>query len=185
MNLKDALPKELERSKPQISHKGEVEGMSEWRRRAMYGLGPGVTFTFARTFTQRDVEVFGDITRDYNPVHYEERFAQVKGFSGLICHGLLIGSMVCELGGQVGWLASGMEFRFLLPVYIGETITCRITIKEVDQRNFSRALGIFTNQDGQRVLEATLTGFIPGTREREVLAEMMAEGDPTNKLRGD
>jgi acyl dehydratase len=159
MNLKEALPKELQRSKPQIPHKGEVEGMSEWRRRAMYGLGPGVTFTFARTFTQRDVEVFGDITRDY--------------------------SMVCELGGQVGWLASGMEFRFLHPVYIGETITCRITIKEVDQRNFSRALGIFTNQDGQRVLEATLTGFIPGTREREVLAEMMAEGDPTNKLRGD
>ncbi|MFQ5841920.1 MAG: MaoC family dehydratase [Thermodesulfobacteriota bacterium] len=159
--------------------------MSEWRRRAMRGLSPGMTFTFVRTFTQRDVEVFGDITRDYNPVHYEERFAQVKGFSGLICHGLLVGSMVCELGGQVGWLASGMEFRFFRPVYIGDTITCRITIEEVDQRNFATAEGTFTNQDGQKVLEATLTGFIPGPREREVLAKMKAEGDPTNKLRRD
>lgn len=157
--------------------------MSEWRGRAIEGLSLGMTFTFSRTFTQRDVEVFGDITRDYNPVHYEERFARVKGYSGLICHGLLVGSMVCELGGQVGWLASGMEFRFLRPVYIGETITCRIVIEEVDQRNFTRAEGIFTNRDGQRVLEATLTGFIPGAREREVLAKMMAEGDPTNKLR--
>jgi acyl dehydratase len=90
--------------------------------------------------------------------------------------------MVCELGGQIGWLASGMEFRFLRPVYIGEKITCRITIEDIDDRNFARAKGTFTNQDGQRVLEANLTGFVPGTCEREVLAKMMAEGDPTNKL---
>ena len=158
--------------------------MTEWRRRATQGLSPGMTFTFERTFTKRDVEAFGDITRDYNPVHYEERFTRVKGFSGLICHGLLVGSMICELGGQVGWLASGMEFRFLSPIYIGERITCRLTIEEVDNRGFARAEGTFTNQDGQRVLEATLTGFIPDTPEREILAKMMAEGDPTNKLRG-
>jgi len=157
--------------------------MSEWRQHAAQGLSPGMIFTFTRTFTKRDVEVFGDITRDYNPVHYEERFAQVKGFSGLICHGLLVGSMICELGGQIGWLASGMEFQFLRPIYISETITCRVTIKEIDERNFARAEGIFTKQDGQRVLKATLTGFIPGTRERKVLSKMMAEGDSTNKLR--
>jgi acyl dehydratase len=142
-----------------------------------------MTFTFSRTFTRKDIGSFGDITRDYNPVHYEKRFTRAKGFSGLICHGLLVGSMVCELGGQVGWLASGMEFRFLRPVYIGDTITCSITIEEVNDRNFAKAEGTFTSQDGRRVLEATLTGFIPGARERKILAKMMAEGDPTNKLR--
>jgi len=75
-----------------------------------------------------------------------------------------------------------MEFQFLRPIYISETITCRVSIKEIDERNFARAEGIFTKQDGQRVLKATLTGFIPGTHEREVLSKMMAEGDPTNKL---
>ena len=78
-----------------------------------------------------------------------------------------------------------MEFRFLRPIYIGEAITCSITIGEVDQRNLTRAEGTFTNQDGQRVLEATLTAFIPDVGERDVLAKMMAEGDPTNKLRRD
>jgi acyl dehydratase len=144
-----------------------------------------MTFTFERTFTERDVEIFGDITRDYNPVHYDGRFTRVKGFSGLICHGLLVGSMVCELGGQVGWLASGMEFRFLRPIYIGETITCTLTILEIDARGFARGEGTFTNRDGEKVLEAILTGFVPGSREREVLTMIMAEGDPTNKLRGD
>ena len=57
-----------------------------------------MTFTFTRTFTKIDVEVFGNITRDYNPVNYERQFALVKGFSGLICHGLLIGSKIYELG---------------------------------------------------------------------------------------
>ncbi len=158
--------------------------MSEWRRRATQGLRPGMTFTFERTFTERDVEIFGDITRDYNPVHYDERFTRVKGFSGLICHGLLVGSMMCELGGQVGWLASGMEFRFLRPIYIGDTITCTLTILEIDARGFARAEGTFTNRDGEKVLETILTGFVPGSREREVLSLMMADGDPTNKLRG-
>ena len=144
-----------------------------------------MTFTFERTFTERDVEIFGDITRDYNPVHYDKRYTLIKGFSGLICHGLLVGSMVCELGGQVGWLASGMEFRFLRPVYIGETITCTLTILEIDARGFARAEGTFTNRGGEKVLEAILTGFVPGRREREVLTMIMAEGDPTNKLRGD
>jgi len=157
--------------------------MSEWRQQAAQGLGPGMTFTFTRRFVRRDVEVFGDITRDYNPVHYEERFTRITEFPGLICHGLLVGSMICELGGQVAWLASAMEFQFLRPVYIGETITCRLTIEEVDERGFARATGIFTNQDDLRVLEATLKGFIPGPREKEVLTEMIAEGDPTNKLR--
>jgi hypothetical protein len=63
--------------------------------------------------------------------------------------------------------------------------SCRLTIEEVDDRGFARAEGIFTNRDGKMVLEATLTGFIPGAREREVITEMMTEGDPTNKLRGD
>ena len=31
-------------------------------------------------------------------------------------------------------------------------------------------------------LEADLAGILPGTREREVLEKMVAEGDPTNKL---
>jgi acyl dehydratase len=61
--------------------------MSEWRRRAAKGLSAGMTFTFSRTFTQKDVETFGDITRDYNPVHYEERFTRVRDFQALSATG--------------------------------------------------------------------------------------------------
>jgi acyl dehydratase len=137
---------------------------------------------FSRTFTEADVEAFGHTTRDYNPVHYEPRFTELKGFSGPICHGLLVGSMICEPGGQWGWLASGMSFDFLKPVYIGDTVTCEMTILEVNERGRAQAEAAFTNQKGEPVMRAKLTGFLPGPRERTLLARMVAEGDPTNPL---
>jgi acyl dehydratase len=91
--------------------------------------------------------------------------------------------MICELGGQVGWLASGMAFHFLRPVYFGETITCEIEIREINGRNSATAEAVFTNSNGVEVLHASLTGYVPGSAEKEVLSKMLAEGDPTNRRR--
>jgi len=156
--------------------------MSDLRRRAIGGLKAGDTFEITRTFTREDTVAFGALTRDYNPVHYEPRFAQDRGFSGMICHGLLTGSMICEVGGQIAWLATGMSFRFRRPVYPGDTITCRLVISEVDERGRARAAATFTNQHGEQVAIAELTGYLPTDRAREILADMVAEGDPTNAI---
>jgi 3-hydroxybutyryl-CoA dehydratase len=156
--------------------------VSEIRSKAVTGLAVGDTFITTRSFSQDETNDFGHLTRDYNPVHYEERFANVKGFKGLICHGLLTGSMICEAGGQIGWLASRMDFRFKRPVYFGDSITCRITITSIEANGKAEARAIMTNQDGVEVLEAWLEGILPGPDEKEVLQAMQAEGDPTNPL---
>jgi 3-hydroxybutyryl-CoA dehydratase len=158
--------------------------MSEIRQKTIQGLAAGDTFVVLRQFTEEDVLAFADVTRDYNPIHFEKRFVQTKNFNGRICHGLLVGSMLTEIGGQIGWLASEMNFRFKRPVYLGDTIECTFTISEIDERNRARAEAIYRNQDGTIVLEADLAGILPGTPEREVLDTMVAEGDPTNKLNG-
>ncbi len=157
--------------------------MTEIRRRAIEGLRPGDTFTLTRTFSGEESRAFGELSRDYNPVHCERRFTEAKGLSGPILHGLLVGSLLTELGGQIGWLASGMDFRFRKPVYPGETVTCRLTLGEIDDVGRASASAVFTNQAGEVVLEAGLRGRLPGPAEREVLAAMVAEGDPTNGLR--
>lgn len=156
--------------------------MSDLRRRAIRGLKAGDTFEITRTFTREDTVAFGALTRDYNPVHYEPRFAQDKGFSGTVCHGLLTGSMICEVGGQIAWLATGMSFRFRRPVYPGDTIACRLVISEVHEQGRARAAATFTNQHGEQVATAELTGYLPTGRVREILADMVAEGDPTNGI---
>ena len=162
--------------------RGETAPRS-WRRDAAEGrLAAGSTVVFRRTFTAREVEEFGRLTRDYNPVHFEPRFAALKGFPTVVAHGLLTGAMVCEAGGQWAWLADGMSFRFLRPVDVGDTIECRVTIREVGERGRARADAEMTNQRGETVLRAELTGFVPVGEERKLLGEMIAAGDPTNPL---
>ncbi len=157
--------------------------MSYIRKKTIAGLKPGDSFTVSRTFTENDATAFADVGRDYNPVHFDLRFAKVKSFHGPICQGLLVASLLTEIGGQIGWLASEMNFRFKKPVYFGDTIECRFTITELDNRNRAKAEVMFKNHRDETVIEAYVTGIAPGLPERRVMEVMMAEGDPTNKCR--
>ena len=67
--------------------------MSAIRRRTIEGLKPGERFAVTRRFGEADTLRFGELTRDYNPVHHDERFARAKGLPGRICHGLLVGAL--------------------------------------------------------------------------------------------
>jgi len=152
------------------------------RRKAIEGLKTGDAFSYSHTFKKEETERFGDLTRDYNPVHYDLRWSQSKGFDRLICHGLLVGSMICEFGGQVGWLATGMNFKFIKPVYFDETITCRIKITKIEKSGKAEAEACFFNDSGEKVCCCLMTGRLPRSYEKEILAQMVADGDPTNKL---
>jgi acyl dehydratase len=156
--------------------------MSYIRNKAIEGLRVGETFSVSRTFTEGDVLRFAEISRDYNPVHFDERFAKVKNFTGPVCQGLLVASLVTEIGGQMGMLASGMDFKFLRPVYFGDTIKCNFTVVEIKDGGRARAEGVFTNEDQATVLLAVVTGFIPGAEEKQVMKAMADEGEPPNKV---
>lgn len=145
------------------------------RKRTIEGLQIGDVFTFSRTFTQNDTAQFGELTRDYNPVHDDMRWAEGKGFGGLICHGLLVGSMICEIGGQIGWLASGMTFKFIRPVFFGETVTCTATIEHMEENGRAKAEAVFINDKGDQVCHAVLTGRLPLEHERELLRTIAKE----------
>lgn len=152
------------------------------REMAAEGLRVGDVFSLSRTYDARDVAPYADISGDFNPVHFDDRFARVKNFAACICHGLLVISPLTEIGGQIGWLASGMDLKFKKPVYSGDTVECVFTITELDERDNAKAEVAFTNQKGQVVAEAMLTGRVPGERERQIMKAMLAEGDPTNRL---
>lgn len=156
--------------------------MSHIREKAIQGLQPGDRFTVTRTLSEADTLCFADLTGDYNPIHFDPRFVRVKNFKAPIVHGLLAASLITEIGGQIGWLASGMDFRFKRPVYLGDRIECAFTLTELAENGRAQAEAVYTNQNGEEVLRATLYGFVPGERERSVMAAMVAEGDPSNRL---
>jgi 3-hydroxybutyryl-CoA dehydratase len=157
--------------------------MSFIHQKAIEGLKAGDSFSLSRTFTEKDILHFAAITRDYNPVHFDERFSRAKNFPGRICHGLLVAGMISEIGGQIGWLASEMSFRFKKPVFPGDTVRCTLTITRIGERGRAEAEAVFHKQDETLVLEASLKGFLPGLPERQVLKAMVAAGDPTNKIK--
>ena len=156
--------------------------MSEIRNKTIKGLKTGDEFTVARTFSEEDMTAFARVTRDYNPVHFDDRFASEKKFKGRICHGLLTAGMVTEIGGQIGWLATQMNFEFKKPVYFDDTITCTMTITKIDDSGRAEAEASLANEKGELVCYARLTGLLPRTHERKILNSMVEEGDPTNKL---
>lgn len=60
--------------------------MVSLRERAAEGLQVGDSFITSRTFTVDDIIRFAQISRDYNPVHFDARFAEARNFQAPICH---------------------------------------------------------------------------------------------------
>jgi 3-hydroxybutyryl-CoA dehydratase len=75
-----------------------------------------------------------------------------------------------------------MNLRFKSPVYVGETVTCTLEITAIDQNGRAKASATIVKQDGDTVIEAEISGIVPGDKARRVLREMLSEGDPTNRL---
>jgi 3-hydroxybutyryl-CoA dehydratase len=129
------------------------------------GLAVGDRAVYSRTFTAADVALFGGVTADGNPYHFDAEFARGTRFGQPIVHGLLVGSMVTHIGGQWAWLADGMSFEFVGPVFVGDTVTAELTIEAVDERGRHTARARLVNQRGEEVLRGVLTGYPPRAQE--------------------
>src|SRR4051812_6796577 len=129
------------------------EATPEFRQRlreALDEMSVGQTFTFRRTFADGDVALFCGVTGDYNPYHQDESFARESWYGMRTIPGLLTGSMLTHIGGLLGFLATEMSFRYLGPVFVGDTITCTVTVTEKDEeKRRVEASAEFVNQDGE------------------------------------
>jgi 3-hydroxybutyryl-CoA dehydratase len=70
--------------------------------------------------------------------------------------------MLTHIGGLLGFLATEMSFEYLAPVFVGDSVSCTVTVLEKDEakRRVAASAG-FANQDGVEVLQARFSGF-PG-----------------------
>jgi len=98
-------------------------------------LKPGMSESFEKTVTERDVEMFGEVSGDLNPVHFDEEFARETIFRGRIAHGVLCLSYISTVLGMKipgpGTIFMSATSRFRAPVRIGDTVTTVCTVREV------------------------------------------------------
>jgi len=116
-----------------------------------------MTRDFSHTFTQKETEEFANLIGDHNPFHYEGNFIKKTRFKKPIVHGLLVGGMITHFGGEIfgpGCLAETIDFKFLKPVYFGETIRAVAKITKVDRKSkrFFFTMECF-NEKGEKVTE--------------------------------
>mgnify|MGYP001382834446 CR=1 FL=1 len=139
---------------------GTTQEFKQQVKAAFESTQVGQTFTFRRTFTEGDVALFCGVTGDYNPYHIDETFVRSSWFGRRIIPGLLTSSMITHIGGMIGFLATEMHFEYPGAVYIGDTITCTVTITAKDEaRRLVHASASLVNQDGVEVLRSKFSGF--------------------------
>ncbi|HMF55373.1 MAG TPA: MaoC family dehydratase [Pyrinomonadaceae bacterium] len=95
----------------------------------------GDTAAISKTIMDEDVRAFADLTGDYNPVHLDEEFARKTRFGRRIAHGMLSASLLSavlanQLPGR-GTVYLSQTLQFVAPVYLGDTVTARVTVVKV------------------------------------------------------
>ncbi len=91
--------------------------------------------TAARTVTEADIVAFAGLSGDYNPIHTDAAYAASTPFGQRIAHGLLVTAIASGLAMQTGFLEGTTlafreikEWKFVKPVFIGDTIRVHITV---------------------------------------------------------
>lgn len=102
-----------------------------------FSVGQKVT-TVGRTIAESDIMTFAGLTGDYNQIHTDAHFATGTQFGQRIAHGLLgmsigIGLLMRTgvLEGTVIAFREILEWKFIKPVFIGDTIHAALEMKEM------------------------------------------------------
>jgi 3-hydroxybutyryl-CoA dehydratase len=99
-------------------------------------LKVGMTACYSKTITDAAIETFAGLSGDTNPLHISNEYAAESRFKERIAHGMLTmtnitGVLGTKLPGP-GCLYMSQTVKFVSPVKIGDTVTTRVTVKELN-----------------------------------------------------
>lgn len=118
----------------------------------------GDVIRWQRTFTEEDIRLFAQLSGDTGAHHL------VPDEQGrLMAHGLLTATLPTKIGGDINLIASEMTFAFHRPVFAGDTITCEVTLIELEPHEKYFKLNsswICRNQNGKEVMTGGGRGVI-------------------------
>ena len=125
-----------------------------------FSVGDSAEIT--KTIEQADIDAFASVTGDHNPVHVDEEFAKTTRFGKRIAHGMLTASLISavlanKLPGE-GSVYLGQTLQFVAPVFPGDEITARVTVKEIrEDKPIMKLETICVNQRGEIVIRGEAT----------------------------
>ena len=128
-------------------------------------LSVGQSAELTKTVTEGDIQSFAQVTGDVNPVHLDEAYAATTPFKTRIAHGMLSAGYISAVIGTKlpgpGAIYVGQTLRFKRPVKIGDVVTARCTITEIDQEKARIVLETVCTVDEKPVVEGEATIMVP------------------------
>jgi 3-hydroxybutyryl-CoA dehydratase len=96
----------------------------------------GMTRDLRKTITERDIEMFAEVSTDRNPVHLDDDYARDTIFAGRIAHGMLTAGLISAVIGEQlpghGSVYLGQSLKFMAPVRPGDTVRAEVKVTAVD-----------------------------------------------------
>ena len=96
----------------------------------------GMSRHLSKVVTDRDIELFAEVSTDRNPVHLDEQYAQDTIFEGRIAHGMLTAGLISAVIGEQlpghGTVYLGQSLKFMAPVRPGDLVRAEVTVTAID-----------------------------------------------------
>ncbi|MGV9170324.1 MAG: MaoC family dehydratase [Promethearchaeia archaeon] len=96
----------------------------------------GQTAEVEHTITEEDIQTFGELSGDKNPLHFNQKWAEQTMFKGRIAHGMLTAAFVSTVIGMKlpgpGTIYLSQHMNFERAVRIGDTLTTRVEVEDKD-----------------------------------------------------
>ena len=104
-----------------------------------YFLGMHIEWPFS--FSEEQLNIFAQLSGDFNPIHHDANFAKDKGFPGPLIYGILLSSQASRLIGQElpdkNLILTSISLDFMNPAFPGdELIFSADLIAKSDALNF-------------------------------------------------
>jgi 3-hydroxybutyryl-CoA dehydratase len=120
-------------------------------------LSVGQFDTFSKTITETDITMFGAISGDFNPAHFDQEYAKKTRFKKRIAHGMVATSLVSGVLGMKlpgpGTIYLDQSLMFIAPVYIGDTITAKVEVLAKLPKNRIKIRTYCFNQSNEIVID--------------------------------
>lgn len=117
----------------------------------------GTKESYVHHVTEKDVESFGQLSGDLNPLHMDEQFAAATPFQHRVVHGMFVASLISTTHTNLtgpGFVYVSQDLNFKEPVYIGDKVEVILTVTGKKEGKAILLLEtVVKNQHGRSVLE--------------------------------
>ncbi|WP_208352294.1 MaoC family dehydratase [Pseudaestuariivita rosea] len=121
-----------------------------------------------KVVTDRDIEMFAEVSTDHNPVHLDDDYAQDTIFEGRIAHGMLTAGLISAVIGEQlpghGTVYLGQSLKFLAPVRPGDMVLAEVEVTEIDHSKRRVTMNTHCEVDGKKVLKGEAVVLAPSRK---------------------